>query len=279
VCSSDLENIKEEREKLKISGAGDIVVDKTKITEVKFKVQNGKLSFELPAGIEPKDLKAFDATDTGSTNNKDSYLRKSSPTTNYGSETDIWVHSGSTGNPNDISRGLLDFTLSSGSGTISDVKLFLYNNYVWSAGTIEVHSVSINWNEGQVTWNVYSSGNNWTTAGGDFNATTICSASTSLNNYLSFVLMGTGSTNPLTLNWGDNVNVLLKIGTESTGVTTGGTFYSKNNASNKPYIEITYTASASGPVNLKSYNTNLKANIKSINTNSIANVKSLNTNT
>lgn len=35
----------------------------------------------------------------------------------------------------------------------------------------------------------------------------------------------------------------------------------------------------SGPANLKSYNTNLKANIKSINTNLIANVKSLNTNT
>jgi hypothetical protein len=34
----------------------------------------------------------------------------------------------------------------------------------------------------------------------------------------------------------------------------------------------------SGPANLKSYNTNLKANIKSINTNLIANVKSLNTN-
>lgn len=35
---------------------------------------------------------------------------------------------------------------------------------------------------------------------------------------------------------------------------------------------------ASGPANLKSYNTNLKANIKSINTNPIANIKSLNTN-
>jgi hypothetical protein len=34
---------------------------------------------------------------------------------------------------------------------------------------------------------------------------------------------------------------------------------------------------ASGPANLKSYNTNLKANIKSINTNLIANVKSLDT--
>ena len=36
--------------------------------------------------------------------------------------------------------------------------------------------------------------------------------------------------------------------------------------------------SASGPANLKSYNTNVKANIKSIDTNLIANVKSLDTN-
>lgn len=35
---------------------------------------------------------------------------------------------------------------------------------------------------------------------------------------------------------------------------------------------------AVGPVNMKSYNTNLSANVKSINTNPIANVKSLNTN-
>lgn len=37
-------------------------------------------------------------------------------------------------------------------------------------------------------------------------------------------------------------------------------------------------AAASGPANLKSYNTNLKANIKTINGNPIANCKSLNTN-
>lgn len=37
-------------------------------------------------------------------------------------------------------------------------------------------------------------------------------------------------------------------------------------------------AAASGPTNLKSYNTNVKSNIKSINTNLIANVKSFDTN-
>lgn len=45
-------------------------------------------------------------------------------------------------------------------------------------------------------------------------------------------------------------------------------------------IYVTYTAGggATGPANLKTYNTNAKANIKTINTNPIANVKTLNTN-
>ena len=41
---------------------------------------------------------------------------------------------------------------------------------------------------------------------------------------------------------------------------------------------LAYPFSASGPANLKSYNTNVLANIKSIDTNVIANIKSLNTN-
>ncbi len=43
-------------------------------------------------------------------------------------------------------------------------------------------------------------------------------------------------------------------------------------------ITIYYTAGASGPTNLKSLDTNVKANIKSYNTNPIANIKSINTN-
>jgi len=43
-------------------------------------------------------------------------------------------------------------------------------------------------------------------------------------------------------------------------------------------IYAVWQTAASGPSNLKSYNTNLKANIKTINTNPIANIKSLDTN-
>jgi hypothetical protein len=66
-------------------------------------------------------------------------------------------------------------------------------------------------------------------------------------------------------------NASLATGSQSmiyntTGTTSGGLIMSVP------------VASASGPTNLKSLNTNLKANIKSYNTNVIANVKSINTN-
>lgn len=60
-----------------------------------------------------------------------------------------------------------------------------------------------------------------------------------------------------------------QVFTNTTGSNTGGI----SGVGMKPY------AAASGPTNLKSLDTNLKANIKSYNTNLIANVKSINTNT
>lgn len=56
-----------------------------------------------------------------------------------------------------------------------------------------------------------------------------------------------------------------------------GYFSADATQTNRPKLVIDYTA-ASGPANLKSLDTNVKANIKSYNTNPIANVKSINTN-
>jgi len=59
-----------------------------------------------------------------------------------------------------------------------------------------------------------------------------------------------------------------------TGSTTGGNHDHTANGNSGSGGE----AAAAGPVNLKTYNTNVKANIKTINTNVIANVKTLDTN-
>lgn len=67
-----------------------------------------------------------------------------------------------------------------------------------------------------------------------------------------------------------DANFILFIGTPTSGV--------DNMSLDHAQVKVYYSDPASGPANLKSYNTNLKANIKSINGNLIANIKSLNTN-
>ena len=120
---------------------------------------------------------------------------------------------------------------------------------------------------------------------------------TLLSNTISYNSWSTTGYNTFTLN-ASGLSAISKTGITKLGfriesdrtntAPTGDIFYSgvkrvfgyfyTNNASVDPKLEITYTVPASGPANLKSYNTNLKANIKSINTNLIANVKSLDTN-
>lgn len=76
------------------------------------------------------------------------------------------------------------------------------------------------------------------------------------------------------------LNSLDRSTTSPTGINSHG-WASADNATwtNKPYLTITYTlSSASGPANLKSLDTNVKANIKSYNTNLLANIKSIDTN-
>jgi len=56
----------------------------------------------------------------------------------------------------------------------------------------------------------------------------------------SWVLFGTGSDNPLTLNWGDQVHLLIKYKVEQDN--DNNTFATKEDttSANRPYIEITY---------------------------------------
>lgn len=78
--------------------------------------------------------------------------------------------------------------------------------------------------------------------------------------------------------------LLSSLDLNNTAPTTSPTSISRfdityaDSASNDPKLVVTHAAAASGPANLKTYNTNALANIKSIHTNLIANVKTLNTN-
>lgn len=192
--------------------------------------------------INPEQV-LFGDTDTSSTNNKDTYLKEYSPDTNYGSGSDMGIIG------DDEARrinAIIHFTLSSGSGTISDVKLKLYEStQTQSSDTADVHELTqTGWVEDEATWNEYSSGNSWTSAGGDYNATIIDSTTIGDGNgWKTWVLMGTGATNPLTLDWSDNIHLLLKT-RNRLSPNCGAYVNSKEAASNKPYLEITYEAPA-----------------------------------
>lgn len=122
----------------------------------------------------------------------DCQIKSGAATTNYGSDGTMEVTKWAVG---DHLHSLLKFTgLSNITGpvTVSSATLELY----LSSGDPGTHTISMyrllrNWVESQATWNIFSTSNNWGTAGG-LNATdrsSTLTASASVNNtseYKSF---------------------------------------------------------------------------------------------
>lgn len=94
----------------------------------------------------------------------DSMLRQGSATTNYGSATTLGVD-GDDGNGVDKSV-LVKWDISNipAGKTVSSVSL-TFQVVNASGDSYQVYEVKRNWNESQTTWNIFSSGNNWQTAG------------------------------------------------------------------------------------------------------------------
>lgn len=177
----------------------------------------------------------------------DTFIKSQTPDTNLGSDTS-WVVQGDT---NQTYRALLRASLPVGSGTISKVTLYAYflNGGTNSqSGNIEAHTLTqTGWTEGGVTYNKYDGTNNWSSAGGDFSATIIHKiANPSGAGWKTWDLMGGSADNPLTLNWGDVVNILLKYQTEGTATSPDdySVFYSREyttDTGKQPFVVVEYT--------------------------------------
>lgn len=105
------------------------------------------------------------------------FIYEATPTTNFGTNVELSVGRSAAGQ---IRRSLLRFpNLPAGVTTIANGKLYLYSSAVSMTAPrdLTVYRVLRNWVETQATWNVYSTGNNWGTAGcanaTDFESTTI----------------------------------------------------------------------------------------------------------
>jgi hypothetical protein len=101
----------------------------------------------------------------------DTLMQSDNPTTNYGTSTTLNVgeHNAATSK----NRTLIFFDLSSipANATINSATLSLWqvSESSSNARTLRVYRDLRSWSESQATWNIFSTGNNWGTAGG-FNA-------------------------------------------------------------------------------------------------------------
>jgi len=113
----------------------------------------------------------IDPTLLASTSVKDTYLSETNKTTNYGSVEKV-VAGVAAGTDR---RALLSFNLTDdipGGVTIDYAELWLY----YFEGYYQYHNVDIvahrldrtDWVESEATWNIYKTGSNWATAGGDY---------------------------------------------------------------------------------------------------------------
>jgi hypothetical protein len=117
----------------------------------------------------------------------DTQIVKEAPTNNYNTSVDMYI---GTVNISGAIRGLIKFDLSSLASDvlITSATLHLYEDSASDAAGVGAHAVALhrvlrNWVEAQATWNIYSTGNNWGTAGAgnDTDRTAAASATLSLD--------------------------------------------------------------------------------------------------
>ena len=138
--------------------------------------QGGKtiLTVTLPAGdwagwvLDPTLTLQPDATD-----GKDSFLADYGPDDNKGTQTDVRVGDRIISG-NSALRSVLKFNLSSipSEATVTLVTLSLYEHNASDTSGVgmwatNLHRLLEDWVEAEVTWNSYSTGNGWATAGAD----------------------------------------------------------------------------------------------------------------
>jgi len=98
----------------------------------------------------------------------DTMIIQESATTNYGTDAGLYI--GENNGAAQLVRTLIQFDLTSlptlyvpSTGTLS---LWLYSNQSSNLRSYRMYRVIRNWVESEATWNIYSTGNNWATAGG-----------------------------------------------------------------------------------------------------------------
>lgn len=184
----------------------------------------------------------------------DAEIHEGTATTNYGSADLFSADKYAAG---DQRNTLISFTgLSSIAGpvTVSAASMFLYmdNNSVFNDITVSARRLLRNWVEAQATWNIFSTSNNWGTAGGlsdgvDRNSTVVATAliNSSTPGYIEFTGAGLLT---LVQDWINGAANNYGLHLERTDASANDNSYIQwrssehTTATTRPYLSVTYAS-------------------------------------
>jgi hypothetical protein len=192
-------------------------------------------------------------TQPDGTDGIDSTLNETIPTTNLSTDTTF-----ACGLNTDLRRGIIKFDLSKGTNpppsnaTISSAVLTLQCTNYFVTRTLAMYQCLRDWVEAQVTWNIWKTSNNWTTAGAgsngnDYNNTDLGNVSVTGTGTVTLTFNAAGLV--IVQGWIDgsiaNYGLILRHTAETTNRNNYG---SSDNATsgNRPQLVIEYTTPAAG---------------------------------
>jgi len=186
---------------------------------------------------------------------KDAYVYGGAPTTNYGSATVLKTMQETPNRPNKILRSFIEFDISDiPEGAIFSQGDLQLKYWQWETRdpvgrTVCAYKLTrTDWVEGQATWNIYKTGSNWTTAGGDFVTSNPSGGSVNMPADTGWVTWEIDAIVQDAYDNGDDVEILVKFDNETLGDETNAApnFRSNNYATDadRPKLTVTFTVAA-----------------------------------
>lgn len=162
---------------------------------------------------------------------------------NYGhlTETSIFKHTTEDDQQNEILRITIP-TISDTSAEINGAVLNYWQSGFYNNCSIELHELTqTSWEEFEATWNEYDDGLNWAVAGGDYSSAVIDKINiTTGDKLLTWTIQGDNAINPLALNFGDTIDLILFASSTETDK-RGIDVFTSEDLTNPPYVIISYS--------------------------------------
>jgi hypothetical protein len=201
---------------------------------------------------------------------EDTSISNTNPTTNYGTSSTMELTNWAGGSDKHLCLSFSGLSNISASEVVSSVTLGIYR----FNGDANTHSIGLkrllrNWVEAQATWNIYSTGNNWTTGGGESDGND--RSGTSSGSFSSSSVAGyktITSTGQLMDDVQDFIDGTLTNYGHHVEVLDASNYWAQYRASEgtdgqRPYLSVTHAAAGglSIPIAAHHYNQNIGSNL------------------